>query len=432
MTRGPGGFTVGAARREISPPDPRRLVPTGMGRREPTFGVFDPLFVEAAAIGLDGEAALLITADLRYYPSEWVVEIRETLGARLGLDPWRVLFSATHNHCSSPVAADRSPEAAAAEAAANRLIRDSIIAAGIAAFETRRPAEMATGTTRLAEPIGQNRRIRFAGGTCVNGWGAGPVVPPGQRIVGPAGPDSFRVDYWCAREPGAARPFALLVSYATHPHLYELPAFSGEFPGAAKRQIAERLGGALVMQASHAAGDIDIHQVHPMPDEPAAQRAWFRASADRMGARLADAVCAALPAARYGRPARLRHDRFTTEPARTAPDQRSFNLVGIALDDAAIVSMPGELFHEDGLRIHSESPFANLCLMAYNGSGGAYLAPPLGFEQGSYEVHRGPAAPSPDGDALAPAPMRAGARVDTGQRLVAEILALLRRLRAGG
>ena len=422
-------FLVGVARRNISPLNAALLVPTGMPRTEPTFGVFDPLYVEAMALSLGDEAAVLLTADLRLWPTAWVADIRESIADRIGIEPWHVLFSATHNHCSSPAAANRSPEAVAAVEAANRRIVEAAKEACCEAFENRRPAEMAAGHTLLSEPIGQNRRIRFADGICINGWGAGTIVPPGQRIVGAAGPDSARVDFWCAREPGAEIPFALLVSYATHPHFYELPAFSGEFSGAAKRHLVERLPGATVLYANHAGGDIDIHRVHPMPDGSEARRTWFRESADHRGARLAETVLAVLSSANYVTPHTLRHDRFTTESRCQTPDLRSFNIIGLALDNVAFLSLPGELFHELGLRIHAGSPFADLCLLGYNGIGRCYLPPPLGFEQGGFEVQRGPAPPAPDGDALTPLPIAAGARMETGLRLVEEALALLHRLR---
>ncbi len=421
-------FKAGVARREISPPQPSLLKPTGMGRPHPTRGVLDPLYSEALALSVGEETALLITADLRTYQYPWLLEVRERVSRQTGVDPARILFSCTHNHCSSPMPADDSPEAAAAEEEANRVILQGLVDSCCAAYDNRRPAEIAATTTHLAATIGENRRLRFSSGLCLNGWGAGGIVPPGQKIVGPAGPDSTRLDLCFIREPGVDHPFAVLTSYATHPHMYELPAFSGEFPGAAKRILGDRVPGAIILHATHACGDIDIHTVHPMPDDPDEKIAWFRRSIDRVGSPFADAVMDSLSSARYTRPRTLRTDIFTTEQPDSSPDRRVYTLSAVALDDIAFLSMPGELFHELGLLVHDESPFAHLNLMAYNGTGRAYLATPLAFEQGSYEVMRGPAPRAPDGDALAPIPTRAGAQVETGVRIAEEASALLRRL----
>ncbi len=424
-------FRAGVARRDIAPPQPRLLKPTGMGRPHPTRGVLDPLFVEALAVQAAGRTGFVITADLRTFEPKWVTSIRETVADRTGCDPWAILFSSTHNHCSSPAAADNSPVAVAAAEEANLKICDATVAACCAAFESMRPAEWASATTHLAAPIGENRRMRFSGGICLNSWGAGPIVPPGRRITGPAGPDSTRIDMMAVRAPGAASPFALLVSYATHPHLYELPAFSGEFPGAAKRILAERLPGTTILHANHAGGDIDIHCVHPMPDDPEAKIAWFQESAHRMGERFADAVVPAIPADGYTRPADLRHTHFTTEHQVTDPAQRPVYINALALGDTALLSIPGELFHELGRQIHADCPFSSLCLMAYNGSG-AYMAPPIGFEQGGYEVMRGTSFPRPGEDPLSPRPRRVPVPMNMGTRVVEEARKLLERLHRAG
>ncbi len=48
------------------------------------------------------------------------------------------------------------------------------------------------------------------------------------------------MDVLAAREVRADRPFAILTSYAAQPQLYELPYFSGEFPGAVIRRVSIR------------------------------------------------------------------------------------------------------------------------------------------------------------------------------------------------
>ena len=423
-------FQVGVGRRDISPPKPQLLKPTGMGRPHPTRGVLDPLFAEALSISLGEETAFLITADLRTFEREWLREVRARVSTHADVEPSRILFSCTHNHCSSPIPADDSAAAAAAAVEANQTIVNGIVEACCTAFDNRRSAEVAALTTQLTTTIGENRRLRLSSGLCLNGWGAGGIVPPGQRIVGPAGPDSSRVDLWCVREPGSTEPFAVLVSYATHPHMYELPAFSGEFPGAVKRILGKRLHGADILHATHACGDIDIHTVHPMPDDPEDKIAWFRRSIDLVGTRLADAVMDVLPSAHYTRPTSLRNEVFTTETEDVTSKQRIFTISGIALDDTAILSIPSELFHEHGLRIHANSPFAHLTLMGYNGTGGAYFSTPLAFEQGSYEVMRGPAPTPPDGNPFSPLPRKSAVQVETGERIVDQALEVLQKLYA--
>jgi len=421
-----GGPRIGVAKRDISPPRPELLLPTGMGRLVPTRGVLDELRVEAMAIRLGAEVAFIVASDLRMFPMEWIVEVREAVGERVGCDPRRVLFSAVHNHCSSPEPADDSPAAAEATAEANRKIVDGLIEACVASAEDTRPAEIAPATTALTKAVGQNRRFVLGNGTAVNCWGAGPAIPPGVKAVGPAGPDSTRVDVLAAREVGADQPFALLTSYATHPHLYALPYFSGEFPGAAKRRIEAAIPGAVALQATHAGGNVDLHCVHPKPDDEPDSVAWFRGSADLLGQRLADAVLPAVAAATYSRPTTLRHVYESTE--NLSGSRRLVIVNGVAIGDVAIVSIPGEMFIEFGLAIRAASPMAHTVLIAYNGSRQGYVPPAVGFEQGSYEVMRGPSANAEEEDTRR---ITIRARPETGDEIVATILDVLRRLTGG-
>ncbi len=414
----PTELHIGVATGDLTPPDPALLKPTGMDRLVPTRGVLDDLRAEAMAIAAGGELAFVVTSDLRYLPPEWAVEIRQTVAERTGCDPLRVLLSSVHNHCSSPIAADDTPEAKAAEDRANRKIIDAMINACVDAAAAMAPAEIAAATTELSEPIGENRRVRLDNGTCVNCWGSGPVIAPGRRPVGPAGPDSTRVDILAARRLGDPAPMAVFTSYATHPHLYQLPYFSGEFPGAAKRAIERRVGGAVSLYANHTGGDLDLHCVHPMPDGEDAQVAWFRRSADLLGERFADAAVPAIPTTGFSRPSRMRCECYQA-------DRVIINV--LALGDTAFVSIPGELFHSFGLRMLDAGPFAHTLMMAYNGSSPGYAPPAIGYEQGSYEVMRGPGAVMNIRGIT-----RATANETTGDVIAAKVGEMLQRLHEQG
>jgi hypothetical protein len=349
------------------------------------------------------------------------------VAARTGCDPTRVLLSAVHNHCSSPAAADHSPRAKAALRKANQKIIDGFAEACAKAKAGLRPAEVAAATATLTEPVGQNRRMLLSNGTAVNCWGAGPMIPFGHRAVGPAGPDSTRVDILAAREVGAAAPFAILTCYPSHPHLYELPYFSGEFPGAVKRRLEAAFPGAVAMHTSSTGGDIDLHCIHPMADYEPQQVRWFRDSAAILSDRFVRAVLPAVPTGGYQRPAQLRHGYYNSKPDESPGSQRLCILNCVALGDFAFVSMPGEIFLSFGLEILSRSPFAHTMLLGYNGSREGYAPAPIGFEQGSYEVMHGP---GPDVD-----PPNAGlntirARPWTAQRITQRLLEMLRGLKA--
>lgn len=428
-----GKLNVGVARRDITPDRPELLKPTGMERLEPTRGVLDRLWAEAMALAVGGEAAFVVTSDLRTIDPVWVREAREAIAERTGCPGERVLFSSVHNHCSSPDAADDSAESAAALEAANRKIIDAFVDGCVEAYETRRPAELAFAEAELAEPAGENRRVRLSNGTCVNCWHGGGVCPPGLKFVGPGGPHSTRVRVLAVREVGAERPLAVLAGYPSHPHLTGVPYFSGETVGAAKREVASRLPGTLVLWANHTGGDIDMHCVHPMaPGGREALVAWFRESQRTIGCRLADAVVPAVNALRdYSRPPTLRHAYWSQ--GEDDPDNSRVTIINtVVLGDVALASIPGELFLALGREAEARSPVAKLVMMGYNGSGGGYQPPPLAFEQGSYEVMRGFAHSEDDLLEARPGRFVRRALKDSGRKVIERMLAMLTGLAGGG
>ncbi len=424
-----GQLRIGVAVRDISPPRPQLLKPTGMGRLVPTRGVLDPVRAEAMAVEAGGELTFFVTSDTRTLSYEWVTEVREAVAEKTGCDPLRVMLSGVHNHCSNPMAADDSAEAQAALEEAERKIVDAFIGACVEAARKRCPAEIAATYVDLTQPIGENRRARLDNGTCANCWGSGPVIPPGHGCIGPAGPDSTRVAVLAARRLGEERPFVVLNSYPSHPHLYALPYFSGEFPGAVKRRGEMLMPGTVFMHTSSTGGNIDLHCVHPLPDYDGAQVRWFQENAALLATRFLDDVIPALPVDGYSRPACMRHAYWSTEDEMLPGSRRLVILSALGLGEIALVSMPGEFFIEWGQELLERSPFAHTITGGYNGSVRGYVPLPLGFEQGSYEVMRGPGAPHRE---EAEKGLRVRADVDTGREITDQLLSMLRELHEEG
>ena len=424
-----GDLRIGVARREISPPNPTLLRPTGMSRLQSTVGVLDPVWAEAMAFEAGGQGGLVITSDLRTIEHGWVVEARAAIAERTGCESDRILFSSTHNHCSSPEADGDSPQALEALEAANRVIVEAFIDSCVEAWETRRPAEIAYAEARLTERVGENRRMQLSNGTCVNCWHGGGICPSGHKYVRPGGPDSTEVRLMSVREVGAKQPFAVLVSYPSHPHLSALPYFSGESVGQAKREVAAGLGGeVVVLWGNHTGGDIDMHCVHPKPDGLEAELAWFQQSQKTLGRRLAAAVVPAVKKCKaYERAAGLKH-AYWSFGEDNPKHSRIVIINALVVGEVALASIPGEIFLELGREAMARSPWPKLLMMGYNGSAAGYQPKPIGFEQGSYEVMRGYVVP---GEVV---PMPCNRRVmptrDGGDRVAEKALSLLRELRS--
>ncbi len=400
-----GSFMVGVSRGDISPDNPQWLTPTGMVRLHPTRGVLDPLEVQALAFETGGERACLVTGDLRVIDPECARQVRQRVSIKTGCDPQRIFLSATHNHCSNPevpgaILRAQMPEpgesgdrlAADAVAAWNRKVIDVMVSTCLEAFANLRESEIAAVEAPVELTLGENRRMRLSSGICVNRWGAGPVVPPGQKFVDAGGESPDRIRAVSIRQVGKARPFAVLSSYDSHIHLCELPWFSGEVAGAARRAIESRIPELTALYASGASGDIDMHCTHPMPIEGESETLeWFKASAAKLGGRFADAFVPAIERPLdYQRPATMTHAFHSVGDEQ--PQTRRIMVLGVLnVGDIAFVSLPAELFIDFGRQLRDGLPGKHLILMSYNGSDSYYIPTALAAEQGSYEIMHGPA-----------------------------------------
>lgn len=436
-------FLAGVARGDISPDNPQWLTPTGMVRLLPTRGVLDPLEVQALAFETNGERACVITGDLRVIDPECARQVRQRLSQSAHCNPHRVLLGATHNHCSHPeLPSDalraQMPEpgetgdklANEALAAWNRKVIDVMVSTCMTAFANLRPSEIASFEAPVALALGENRRMRLSSGICVNQWGAGPVVPPGQKYVGPAGGSADRIYAVSIRQIGSHTPFAVLSSYDSHIHLYELPWFSGEVAAAARRAVEARLPGLTALYASGASGDVDMHTAHPMPvggeDESVA---WFKDRAATLGDRFAGALVPAMQQPlHYLRPTTLTHT-FESVGDENPQTRRIMVVATLQLGDIALVSLPGEMFIDFGHQLRQALPDKHLILISYNGSDPYYIPTALAAEQGSYELMHGPARTpeeemiaSPTGDLVPSRRPRPG----IGKRIVEQLVQMIR------
>jgi len=424
---------VGVGRSIISPEETDQLQPTGMTRLGPTRGILDDLTVEAVAISVAPDAAFVLSGDLRCLQYNWVEAVRLRVSEAIGCDPKRILFGSTHNHCSNPEAENDAPNGEEATGRAVAKIVRGIGNACLSAYDNLRPAEMASFEAHLHEPIGEVRRMRLGNGTVVQCWGSGPVVAPGMKLLGQAGPASMKIDGMAFREPGASAPFALLTSYPSHPHLYELPYFSGETSGAVKRELERRFPGLTHVYANGTGGDIDMHFVHPMPSDEEEAIEWFRTSCKEISRRFAEAVepvLLGLDDNSYTGTVSMQHRYWSCFEDSEVSSGRMIILNALVLNDSAIVSIPAEIFSSYGRWMHDHNPFKSLLLVSYNGSSKGYIGTPIAFEQGGYETMRGAAlSEEEEGQPMVAGKPNLRARVDTGQLISEQVVAILNDLK---
>jgi neutral ceramidase len=406
-------FRVGAASVDISPDRPELLIPGNLHVTRPAIGVLEGnrLYADTIALSVGGRAAVIATCDTIFSGLRADEELCQSLAEKAGCREALVIVAGRHNHSSRSTPVDRdNADAVEANRQYRQKVHDGIVDACVRAAADLKPAEIAAGTATLKEPVGQNRRMRYGHGGAMPSWGTGPIAVPGEKMAGPAGPDSTRIDFLCARQPGHDRPFAILTSYASHIHLVGIPYFNGESVGGFKRAVQERIPGVTLAYANSTGGDLDMHCVHPVPaggmDEVLE---WYRRSTELLGQRFADALVPALPRDGFFRPTEIRSLPASGDAA--AGGERRYTTEAVALGEVALVGIPGELFVEFGYEMHRRSPFKHLLLLGYAGGVG-YAGTPLAYEQGGYETGR------------TPSPARSG----IGPAIVQEVYDLLQRL----
>ncbi|HSL56255.1 MAG TPA: hypothetical protein VK866_00270 [Acidimicrobiales bacterium] len=263
---------VGAARLDITPAAPVML--GGFGQRtEPATEVHDP--VEAVAVHVtDGSGrVLLVTADLIAVPAPVADAVTAEVGRRTGLTATQVCVAASHTH-SGPVPFDPSGSAPGVAAYTERLVA-ALVDVAMAAVTTTRPAVLRSGVGDAE--LGFNR------------WR-------------PDDPDQVdrRVPVLVADDAGTGEPLVVLFGAGCHPTTmgWDNPAVSADYPGVAKRLVADRTG-AIAAFVNTTEGDV-VPFTSPRRDalDPRGYCGGSWLDALSVGGRLADEVVRVVAAVR--------------------------------------------------------------------------------------------------------------------------------------
>lgn len=385
-----------------------------MARTGPSEGTHDLLAIGALAIERDDRRLVILSADIAGVDAELVEEIAHASGIHRS----ELLVCASHTH-SGPIGVTARLHPADDDQG-NPALRANFVAIGAAvtaeAIRRLEPVELTIGSVET-HGLAANRNEA-----------SGPFDPTLSVLTARS----------ADREVLAA-----VVHFACHPTVLsaENRLVSADFVGSLRRDLSEALGGAVVLFANGAAGDVSTRFVRHGQDF---------AEAERIGAGLAEAARRALATSQpldgpicHGLrtvplpPRALEQRAGETEHAgETAAERRkqetkaqgaallrkliaagdgavpaSLDLDAWTLGDLALVAVPGELFASLGARIVAAAHGPALVVGYANGYVG-YLADSDAHEGGTYEALASPFA------------------ADAGERVVAAASALIDRVRA--
>jgi len=448
-----GEPAAGAAAVDITPP--LHIPYLGYVPRQGRFEeVHDPLFARALVLEGDEGAVAVISADSIGYREEllgpgtsFVGEVRLRVRAATGLPEDNVLLATTHAH-STPETTGITEllDAPGAEAWLWQLV-DQLAEAAVCAWRSRQAARLKAGTGQVAGVAGYRRILDLNGRFHEHAR-----RPPEGEIADPGVVDEA-LPVLLAETP-RGEPIGALIGYACHPVVVQArPRVSADFPGAVCRKVEDQLGGAVCLFLQGACGNLnpvrgdtgDFGDVEAygrlLADEALRQLAHLRQSPPAVSPAVAACRSVVHLAARPLPPLAPLQEQQAAAEARvaTATDEGSrrqalsalrdaqeavrfvamgdrpipADLQAIRLGDAVLLACPAELFVEYGLELRRRSPAPVTFVSAYTNGYIGYVARPLDFERGGYEVMERPwCRVAPGG----------------GERIVEELLACAQRV----
>jgi hypothetical protein len=269
MTTGP--LHVGVAQVDITPVAPTPLAGFAVRNNARFEGIDHPLSLKAFWWSVGDEHALLVVADILWWAPEEVDRLRARIARQWRIPEERIILHATHTHSAPHSSRVFTESLGIWDDAWIELLETRLFEAVGAAWEARVPARVRRG--QGSSGIGINRRVALG------------VEPEATSMVDPE-ITVLRID----RETG--EPIAVLVHYACHPTINELPRVSPEFPGVMCERVSARHGNSpIVAFLQGTCGDIN-----PLPFLDRGKRPIGDADVIEMGEVLAGDVLRVLDA----------------------------------------------------------------------------------------------------------------------------------------
>ncbi|MCC7519965.1 MAG: neutral/alkaline non-lysosomal ceramidase N-terminal domain-containing protein [Verrucomicrobiae bacterium] len=414
------GLLAGAAEVCVTPRLPVELA--GYHGVRVAHKVRDDLFCRACVLRSGRTAVAWVSCDVIALPESVITAIRREVARRLRRRP-SCMIGATHTH-TAPSPVDML------SATVNRRFVAALVkgaaAAVVKAFEKAVPARVGWGTGREATTVFQ-RRFLMHDGTIKTNPGA-----MNRDIVRPDGPVDPEVGLLKVQDV-RGQPLAAVVTFANHVDTLGLNEISADWPGAMSRRLKRHLGRSLItVFLCGAQGNVNHVNVRR-------RSSFVPLMTERIGRRVADAVRKAwactpvasnIRLAAIERPVRFPRRRVAprelhraravlkgvrlpyrvTRPltsfdlakgclegerleaqelvglARFKGRTESSRLLGIAVDRAAWLAVPGEVFVETGLTLKRRSPFRRTFVAGLVNGYLGYMPTDDAFRKGGYET----------------------------------------------
>ena len=389
---------IGIAQIDITPTYPVWL--TGYGSRDhKSEGVYQALRAGAVYLQGDGDACLVLTADIIGYDVGYAAEARARIGAATGLLPRQIVLTGTHTHCAPFFYPWAMPGEVEVEYAA--FLHDRLARVAVRAMARTEDGQVLFSRGRSS--FGVNRRLPDGKG--------GVLFAPN-----PKGSMDRDLDTLWFQSPDG-RPLGSLTSFGCHPTSLGGHLIGGDYPGYLTRALEDRRE-VPALFATGCGGN--IRPWYNAGGEGFAQPTYEQIEA--AGARMAGEVLESEPAATEVESDRLRVDTtvhtlpYAELPTRADLEERAADAddpllqkwAGAMLPladagglpsacpqeiqilqlnpDLRVVFLGGEVLTEIGMHIKDALQPATTMVVAYSNGVVAYVPGEETYDLGGYEV----------------------------------------------
>lgn len=399
-----------AERFDITPKGPVWM--DGMVRSHPSIGVNDPVYLKVLALADSKDPKdcnLLVSLDVCAVATADALEIRQTIARQTGVPVGQIVIAATHNHSGPALLGQLNPKA---DAYLNEL--KGVIAEAVSKTLQGLQPSLAGWMAGAEGTISHYRRLMADDGHVVMNWESYPQ----ENIIGPLGKMDPEVLVLRVTDNSHA-PLGLFFNHAGHPNVLSGDNYliSSDYPGLAEKIIQDQMGGVALF-FNGAQGSVDIDGLKDRDHE----------GLERVASVLANAVIPLAAQAQLNSLAVLSASQTFNVPARkitpaemrwasdilknseggklqSMPDgvgddykarlyqklhavqdtHAAIEQTCIAIGDSALITFPGELFTEIGIRIKALSPFRHTAIVGLANGYCGYVPTAKAVLEGGYE-----------------------------------------------
>ncbi len=420
-------FRVGVGTTDITPPVGYRM--SGYFRERLSTGVKDPLLAKAIVFSQNDTVAALVVCDIVGLAPAVSRESRKKIEENLGIPAENVSIAATHSHTGPlyfgairdhfhAITVAREGTDPHEEFDYPAFLVEQIEAAVGQARQNRTAVSGFAGYGH-EDRVAFNRRFLLKNGTAQTWIGLNH-----PDVVGVAGPIDPQVGLIRFDSIADGKPLSMLTSYALHLDTLGGQLYSADYPFYLQRKLAEAYGDGFVsLFGIGTCGDIN----HA---DTAAKK---RNDTETIGMLLAESVLEEMPELKpIGNPSLAVKRAVIEVPKQTYTEEqiaqarqdiqrvgdrevpmlqrvKTYKIVALQdyeeetipleiqvfrlSDEVAIVTLPGEVFVELGLRIKVASPFETTLVIELANDAPGYIPTRKAFVEGGYETVNSRIAP---------------------------------------